>query len=199
MADYVTIANMAAARIGTETRISSPDDDRFVARTIKAAWDIERQAAIRDGSWNFAVKREALSAVSDPGLVLYPWEYGFELPAGCLRLLEVLDCHRDAHAMEGRLVLANTLGPLYVRYLEDVEEPALWDAAFAHAFALRLAWRCGRRIAGSAFDQDMVWAEYRKALADAKRVDATENPGMLQQDSSWIAARYARSAYSRFG
>ena len=49
MSDYVTIANMAAARIGTETRISSPDDDRFVARTIKAAWDIQRQAAIRDG------------------------------------------------------------------------------------------------------------------------------------------------------
>lgn len=199
MSDYVTIANMAATRIGTETRISSPDDNRFVARTIKAAWDIERQAAIRDGAWNFAMRRAALAAVSDPGLVLYPWQYGFELPDGCLRLIEVLDAPRDDYALEGSLILANTLGPLYARYLVDVPEPALWDASFTHAFALRLAWRLGRRIAGSAFDQDVVWAEYRRALADAKRVDARENPGLVQEDSSWIAARYARSAYGRWG
>ncbi len=199
MSDYVTIANMAAARIGTETRISSPDDDRFVARTLKTAWDIERQAAIRDGAWNFATRRAALAAVSDPGLILYPWEYGFEMPADSLRLIEVLDQARESYALEGNLVLANILGPLYVRYLVDVPEPAEWDASFTHAFSLRLAWRCGRRIAGSAFDQDMVWAEYRRALADAKRVDARENPPIEQEDSSWIAARYARSAYGRWG
>jgi hypothetical protein len=199
MADYVTIANMASARIGETTRISSPDDDRTVARTIKAAWNIERQAAIRDGAWNFAAKRAQLAAVSDPSLVLYPWEYGFELPAKCLRLIEVLDCHRDAYALEGQMILANTLGPLNIRYIEDVEEPALWDASFAHAFALRLAWRIGRRIAGSAFDQDLCWAEYRRALADAKRVDARENPPIEQEDSSWIAARYARTSHGRWG
>lgn len=194
MSDYVTIANMAATRIGTE-RISSPDDDRFVARTIKAAWNIERQAAIRDGAWNFAMRRADLASVEDPGLVIYPWEYGFQLPDGCLRLIEVLDQARDDYAIEGQLILANVSGPLYIRYLVDVEEPALWDASFTHSFSLRLAWRCGRRIAGSSFDQDMVWAEYRRSLADAKRVDARENPGPGQEDSSWITARYARSAY----
>lgn len=189
MSDYVTIANMAATRIGTE-RISSPDDNRFVARVIKAAWDIERQAAIRDGAWNFAMRRADLAAVDDPGLVIYPWEYGFQLPEGCLRLIEVLDRARDDYAIEGQLILANVSGPLYIRFLVDVEEPALWDATFAQSFALRLAFRCGRRIAGSSFDQDQCWAEYRQSLSAAKRVDARENPDIGQEDSSWIAARF---------
>jgi hypothetical protein len=190
MSDYVTIANMAAARIGTETRISSPDDDRFVARTIKAAWDIQRQAAIRDGAWNFAASRGELAAENDPEKVIYPWEYGFPLPEGCLRLIEVLDYPRDAYALEGDTILANTLGPLYIRFLVDVPEPALWDAGFAESFALRLAWRCGRRIAGSAFDQEECGREYRQSLSAAKRVDARENPTIAQEESDWVLARY---------
>lgn len=199
MSDYVTIANMAAARIGTETRIASPDDDRFVARTFKAAWDIERQAAIRDGAWNFAARRGDLAAVADPGVVLYPWTYGFELPVDCLRLIEVLGGCRDAYALEGRLILCDSAGPLYIRYSTDVPQESLWDAAFTHAFALRLAWRCGRRIAGSAFDQELCWSEYRQALSAARRVDARENPPIEQEDSSWIAARHDRAWPRRYG
>jgi hypothetical protein len=190
MSDYVTIANMAAARIGTETRISSPDDDRFVARTIKVAWDIQRQAAIRDGAWNFAARRAELAAVNDPDKIIYPWEYGFPLPEACLRLIEVLDSSREEYQLEGKVILANTLGPLNIRYLVDVPEPALWDVGFAESFALRLAWRCGRRIAGSAFDQDQCGIEYKDSLKAAKRVDARENPPIDQEESSWVKARY---------
>ena len=193
MSDYVTIANMAAARIGTETRISSPDDDRFVARTIKAAWDIQRQAAIRDGAWNFAARRAELAAENDADKIIYPWEYGFPLPEKCLRLVEVLDTSRDDYALEGDTILANTLGPLYIRFLVDVDEPALWDAGFAESFALRLAWRTGRRIAGSAFDQDQCGFEYRQSLSAAKRVDARENPPIDQEESSWVNARFVGS------
>ncbi|WP_397604972.1 hypothetical protein [Sphingorhabdus sp.] len=189
MSDYVTIANLAAGRIGTETRISSPDDNRFVARTIKAAWDIQRQAAIRDGAWNFATRRKDLAAEAD-GETIYPWEYAFPLPEGCLRLIEVLDTSRDDYQLEGKVILANTLGPLYIRYLVDVPEPALWDAGFAESFALRLAWRCGRRIAGSAFDQDQCGIEYKDSLKAAKRVDARENPPIDQEESSWVQSRY---------
>lgn len=201
MSDYVTIANMAAARIGTETRISSPDDDRFVARTIKAVWAPQRQAAIRDGAWNFATRRAELAAESDPDNVIYPWQYFFPQPADCLRFREVLNENigKNDYQYENNGILANTLGPLYIKYSVDVEEPSLWDASFTDAFALRLAWRCGRRIAGSAFDQDLCWAEYRSAIAKAKGTDAKENPSIEQDDSSWIAARYARSAYGRWG
>lgn len=190
MSDYVTIANMAAARIGTETRISSPTDNRFVARTIAAVWDIQRQAAIRDGAWNFAGRRAELAAVSDPDRTVYPWANAFPMPAGYLRLIEVLELARDDFHYEDGVILSNSGGPLFIRYLRDVPEPEKWDAGFAESFALRLAFRCGRRIAGSAFDQDQCWAEYRQSLSAAKRVDARENPTIAQEESSWITARF---------
>ena len=90
MGSIVEVANLAAVRMGTAGRIMSLDDDRTVARTLKAVWDIERRATIRDGSWNFAARRAALASVVDPAAVIYPWTYGFQIPAECLRLLEVL-------------------------------------------------------------------------------------------------------------
>lgn len=191
MASETEIANLAAARIGTASRITSLDDNRTLARTLKAVWAIERQATLRDGSWNFSSKREALAALAAPGEVIYPWAYAYRMPAESLRLREVLDLapgERYELAADGR-ILIDRAGPLYVRFSIDVPEMAKWDASAAEAFALRLAWRIGRKIAGSMFDQQACWAEYRDALGRAGFVDASENPGVEQAESGWIEAR----------
>jgi hypothetical protein len=188
MASATDIANKALVRIGGESRILSLDDNRMAARTIKAAWDMARQATLRDGYWNFAIRRRDLAA--SPDIVSYPFSHGFRLPADCLKLVEVLSAAvRDDYQLEGGAILASTPGPLWIRYLVDVTEPAQWDAAFAEALAARLAFQCGNRIAGSAYDQDMGWREYRKLLTDAKMADAQENPPLEQEESEWITAR----------
>lgn len=181
---------MAATRMGAAARISSPDDDRHVARTIRAVFDLQRRAAIRDGAWNFATRRAELAAEYDPDRVIWPWAYAFPMPAGYLRFLEVLECAKDGYAYEDGVVLADTAGPLRIRYLVDVPEPANWDEGFAESFALKIAIRCGRTVAGSAFDLDQCRDEYRASLSAAKRVDARENPGPAQGESSWIEARW---------
>ncbi len=96
----------------------------------------------------------------------------------------------DQYQLEGRAVLCDSAGPLYVRIAIDVPELGLWDSLAAEAFALRLAWRCGRKIAGSAFDMQACWAEYREAISRAKGVDARENPSIEQDDGDWIRARH---------
>ena len=190
MATIVSIANAAATRIGTAARIVSLDDDRTVARTLKSVWDIERKAALRDGSWNFAARRAELAAETDSGRVLYPWTYAYPLPADCLRLIEVLDLNARAdYQLEDKAVLCDSAGPLRVRYTIDVPELAKWDDLAASAFALRLAWRCGHKIAGSAFDKEACWRDYREVLGRARGVDALENPPIPLEDDSWIAAR----------
>lgn len=189
MSSATEIANLACVYIGTENRITSLDDDRFTARTIKGVWDIQRQATIRDGAWNFAMRRKDLAAESLTDGVPYPWGYAFPLPAQCLRLIEVIDLTEGQYQLEGRNILCDSAGPLYVRYQADVEEPALWDAAFTDAFARRLAWATGTRIAGSTFSEQLAWQEYQAAINAAKRVDARENPPIAQGESSWIEAR----------
>lgn len=190
MASIVSIANAAATRIGTASRITSLDDNRTVARTLKSVWDLERQATLRDGCYNFSARRDALAAVAAPGRVIYPWAYGYELPAQALRLIEVLDQSIGPdYQLEGRRILSDQTGPLYVRYLIDVPELAEWDALAANAFALRLAWRCGHKIAGSSFDAQACWAEYREELGKSKSADAIENPRIEQEECDFINSR----------
>lgn len=190
MATETEVANLAAVRIGTASRITSLDDDKTVARTLKAVWAIERRAVLRDGSWNFNTARAQLPAQVLAGGVPYPWSYSFAMPADALRLREVLNlASRDDYAYEGGAVLCDSAGPLNIIYQRDVPELGLWDASAAEAFALRLAWKCGKKIAGSAFDERGCWSEYREAIGRAKYVDALENPPIPFDDGDWIAAR----------
>jgi hypothetical protein len=200
VANYVEIANQAAARIGTEARITSPDDDRVFARAVRAVWDLQRRATIRDGSFNFAMRRAELASEVLPDGVPYPWAASFPLPSDCLRLIEVLNvASRDDYQLEGQAILADSAGPMIIRYCRDVAEPALWDELFAEAFACRLAWKLGRKIAGSNYSDDQGWAEYKLAIAATKRVDALENPPIEQEESDWLLARIGGGKLDGFG
>lgn len=186
--------NLAGAAIGATTRITDPSDNRTLARNIRAVWNVQRQAAIREGSWNFATRREQLGeSVTAPE---HGYDHQFPLPANCLRLIEVHDliAYSD-YQLESGLILTNVSGPLNIRYLADITEPASWDALFAEAFALRIAWAIGTRIAGSGFDKAKVWQNYQGCLSAARRIDAMENPPIDREESDWISARHASSSW----
>lgn len=191
MTSYVTIANLAASKLGEDDQLRSPDDDTHLGRSVKAVFDPVRRAALRDHSWNFAMQRRELAA-ANLSSVPYPWKSSFPLPSEALRLIEVLNLSaRSEYQVEGRSILANIDGPVYIRCIVDVVEPTLWDDLFVEAFACRLAFQIGRRIVGSAFDAGTAWKVYRSAVGDAKRVDARENPQVPFEASSWETARYS--------
>lgn len=188
MASYVQIANLAGTLIGTEARVSDPADNRVLPRTVKAVWDLQRRATIRDGEFNFSLRRAELPALA--GVTPRPFGYRYQLPAAALRLVEVLGCAREDYQLEGREILCNAGAPLLIRYSIDVVEPASWDDVFADAFAKRIAWTIGKRIAGSAYDERNGERVYRQAIADTKSVDARENPPLEQEESGWVSARF---------
>ncbi len=196
MASYVAIANLAASKVGSDDQIREPDDDTHVARSIKAVWDIERQAALRDHKWNFALKRTGLAAEA-LDVVPYPWGYSYPLPADCLRLIEVLNGEaREHYQLEGRSILADVSGPLYIRYVADVVEPALWDHLFTEVMACRVALAIGKRIAGTNYDRAAGDAALRDVMAAAKRSDARENPNVPHDMSGWELARFGGASSS---
>ena len=77
-----------------------------------------------------------------------------------------------------------------LRYLVDVTNPSLWDDSFAEAFAARIAWAIGEKIAGSAYNVGDGWAFYQSLLSKSKSTDARENPPLAQEESDWITARW---------
>lgn len=190
MSSFVQIANAVAVLTGTEARITDPGDNRTLARTVREVWDLNRRAALRDGQFNFAMRSLDLAALA--GTPPTGWQSMFQMPAESLRLVEVLtEAAREDYLLEGRSILANTAGPLAVRVVIDVTEPALWDESFAELFAARIAWRIGKRIAGSAYSEQAGEALYRSLLSTAKRIDAREEPPIEQEESDWISARFA--------
>lgn len=190
MADYVTVANYSLSLLGENDQIRDPDEDSHAARTIRAAWDVVRQAVLRDALFNFSISRDELAAVA--GAVPYPFQSAFALPDGFLRLIEILDpaCTRDTYSLEGGRILADTAGPLYIRCVKDVTDVGLWDALFVDAFAKRLAFQVGDRITGDRGRKNDAWAAYRAAIGPAKHADAMENPPIVPDEDPWIMARY---------
>lgn len=192
MASEIEVYKAAALGVGSETEITSPTDPRPLAKKIRAAWNINRRAAIREGSWNFAMKRVSLPALLEAPAFGFSWQ--FQLPADFLRLIEVHGTDtryltETEFQIEGRKILCSRAAPLPIRYQADVVEPSLWDDTFAAAFGQRIACEIGRSIAGSTFDRDGAWGKYQALLKDAKRVDAMENPPLDQAESDWIIAR----------
>lgn len=188
MSSYVAIANRAAIAVGTSARLTAPTDDTVLGRAVAAVWDLERKAALRDAGWNFAIKRDSLAKLTQAPI--HGYDSQFKLPADCLKLIELFGTERLRYQLEGRNILADTEGPLDIRYLCDVTEPAEFDSSFAHSFSLRLACAIGNKIAGSAFDRANTWREYLQSLADAKGADAVENPPVDHEESDWVTARF---------
>lgn len=193
MADYVTVANKALSLLGENDQLRDPDQDGAPARSVRAVWDTVRQEVLRDHPWNFAIKRTRLNATTE-------WEgigfsHAFPLPAGelqCLRLVEVLEprMSADAYQLEDGKIVADTIGPVAIRYVADVPDVSKWDALFVDAFAAKLAFQICDRITGDLSRQSAMEAIYRRALSKAKGVDAKENPPVPFEDSSWVDARY---------
>jgi hypothetical protein len=110
------------------------------------------------------------------------------VPADFLRLVEVLDPAeiRETYKFERKAILADTDGPVFIRYVADVEEVGDWDDLFVQAFAARLAFQIADRITGDRGRKADCWAEYKAAIADAGGVDAKEDPPVEPYDSSWV-------------
>lgn len=187
MADFVSVANLAASSLGEDDQLRSPDDDTHLSRSVRAVWDLERRAALRDHSWNFAMRRAALPRVvgQDP----YPFAAAYRLPANSVRLIEVTGYGRADYQVEGAFILSSAAAPLRIRYIADVEEPAEWDDLFTKAFAMRVAWQIADRITGDPNRVQLAAGKYRAALTEAKRVDARENPPVPTIAGSWELAR----------
>jgi len=194
MSNYDAIANAAAITIGTAARLTAPSDNTSLGRAVASVWEIERLAALRDGAWNFAMTRAELAALTEKPV--HGFENRFQVPADCLRLIEIYELRRDNWQFEGQAINADHTGPLKIRYLADITEPALFDPLFAKAFSLRIACAIGNRIAGSAFKEELNWEKYRKALAEARMCDAMENPPIDDYESDWVKARWYGSSAS---
>lgn len=188
------ICNLALAHIG-EGRIASLDEDTVAARACALHYTLTRDELLRSHRWNFAQSRVVLSVLAEAPA--FGWEYQFELPEDCVRVLEVNDSEfgdviSEEFIIEGRRLLADTneVNLVYTRKIDDVTE---FDALFVKAFAVRLAIALAETIRGTTGKTAELLQVYERVVAPlARRVDANEGrrrKGLLPINSLAIRAR----------
>lgn len=200
MASQVEVCNVACMLLGAAP-INAISDQTNQARAFNAVWNLERDNELRAHRWKFSIGRAALPALATVP-ASGPYTQQFELPANCLRVLEIGDSWpgmdlsdyrsgptTDDYSVEGQMVLSNLSAPLSIRYVQQITDPGLFDACFAKAFAAKLAETCCSRITESESKKKVAMAFYRQAVADAIRANALESTPTVPADDSWVTTR----------
>ena len=198
MASQVEIANRALTKLGA-ARIISFGDDNKQARSVQSMFTIVRDAELRAHIWSFAVKRASLPAlVSTP---VWGFDFQYELPSDCLRLIQVNDFYQGPsmddyrnqstaeYMLENNKIAANYAAPLKIRYVSREQDTAQWDATFVEAIACRLAAEMAEDLTQSNAKKDAAWKEYQMALMSAIRSGAVEQQPQDMPDDSWVLSR----------
>lgn len=165
------IVNKALVMLGTSQRILSLDDNSSLATAAAAVFAEALDETLADHPWNFAIARAQLAA--DTAAPPFEWQFAYPLPADCLRWLpwsEADDSWFEGEEEQGR-VLANREGPLNIRYIRRIEDPAIWSAGFKHALACRLAAMLAFAVTQKASVAEKMDARYADAIAAARKQD----------------------------
>jgi len=195
----VSIANLTLQKIGADDQLADPDESSHVARTLRASWDLIRKVCLRELTPTCAKRRIELPAREITALrPVIGFTNAYPLPAGFLRLLEVLspwsarDDYRligDDQSAGGAEILADCTGALGIEYVVDLVDPARWDALFLQSFADRLGCQIADRITCDLGRVRRCQADYDAARKAAGGADSKEQPPIETEDSSWITAR----------
>lgn len=198
MASQTAIANRALTKLGA-ARILSLTDDVESARVINSMWDIVREAELRSKNWNFSITRTSLAALlSAPS---WGYDHAYQLPSDCLKVIQVGEyfpgvsltdfrsSNEAEYQIEGQNILSNLDAPLKIRYVADITDTGLWDSLFVEAFASRLAYESCEAITQSNSKKKSAENDYIKAIREAVRADAIENPPEPLPDDTWMMSR----------
>jgi hypothetical protein len=197
MASQVDIANRALTKLG-EARIVSFTDNTNIARTVNSMWDVVRDAELRSHVWRFALARASLPALVDAPTFGYNYQY--QLPSDCLRLVEVAEfrvnnladyINRDdsIYTVEGNKILTDLGAPLNIRYIQQTLDTAQFTIDFVEVLACRLAAEMAEVLTNSMEMRKMAWQEYNQAVSLAVKTNSLELPSKSAFDDSWMIGR----------
>jgi hypothetical protein len=189
----VQIANRALQKLGAK-RIEALSQDHANARSMNAAFELVRDAELRRYHWSFATRRDSIAA--DASDTAWGDWNRYTLPNDFLGLIRddetgiEVDWRIEAGTEgEGAFIITADASPLEIRYIARVEDPNSFDPLFIEAFACKLALETCEEITQSTSRKESIRADYKDAIAEARRVGAIEKPAQEFVEDEWVLAR----------
>lgn len=196
MAAKIEIINFALAYLG-EPPINAISDDNAAARAVVTIYDLTRDQVLRDHFWNFAIRRATLAQSAN--VPAFGFTRFFDLPADFLRLRSFNPSFHPPYRLEGRMIATDEDSAEIVYVSRDAPE-ADFDPTFVDALATRLAANLAMAITNSQDLEASLWKHYVFRVAEARSIDAQENPPTQLLAEEFIEARLgAAAAFRPFG
>lgn len=199
------LVNSALRKIGGK-RITSIDEAVGSAGIASDILTNERDELLASTTWNFAVTRAALAALSVAPI--FEFDYAFALPSDCLRLISVTDNDGGTGAVEYKLesveqadasfvtCILTAVSQVWIRYVRKVTDVSLMSPGFREVLILRMAKIFAISIARSNPLYQGIDAELTRALSSAKSADSMQDYPDRMQEGSWATSR-RRYGWSR--
>lgn len=186
----VQICNIGIAKTGSDSFITSLDEDTKTARFCKMFYGPMRDSLLRSHLWRFARKQYQLAPLVDEPL--FNGGSYFQIPVDCLRIVQPDDDYFETYgrwSVEGDKILADTT-LLNIVGIRRVTDESLFDAIFVEAFATKIAHELCLPMAQSESLKNALKQDMREIIIRAAHVGATE------QDSQKFIAETLISAHN---
>jgi hypothetical protein len=186
----IAICNRACDYLGAAP-VTSLEDGSKLSGLLLRNYELARDTILRLYPWNCASARASLAALTTPPA----WGFAnqFQLPVDCLRVIEVDGALEFGVSwrIEGQRLLCDEPGPVLIRYIQRVTDPAQLDAQLVDAIAARLAADIAYAVTGNASQAQTLTQLAEARVLSARRIDALEQS---QDDrvraETWLADRY---------
>lgn len=186
MASEVSICNRALQLLG-QTRISTLTENSVAGQACNNCYAELRDAELMAHPWLFARVQAQLAASSTAPTHTY--DNAFPLPTDCLRVEFPENEPALDWSVHGKEIYSNWSAPLDITYVSQVTDTNTMHPLFREALAARMAMDMCEELTQSNTKYEIAAAAYKRALREARKVNALLRLPQEPVDDPWIVVR----------
>lgn len=186
MASDVQIANYALTMLG-DKRINALDENTEEARACNAVYTLIRDACLSEHEWNFSVSRATLGLLSSEPV--FEWDYQFQLPNDCLRVIYTDLSDASDWKIEGRYLLTDS-SSVNIKYVAQITDSTKFSPMFVKYLAARLAEELAFPLTGSRSLESDMYSKAEKIKINAFGLDSVEGTPDQPKQDDWFTERF---------
>ena len=183
--DKTGISNLALSNLG-EARIQSLTENSARARACSARIDSCIESVLRMNVWNSALERVLLTQIEAP---LFGWNYTYQLPANCIKVVEVEPVSK--YLVEKKNILSNETS-LYLLYVATPTDTNNLDVLLAEAIAMKLAVEIAETLTSKEGLKSEMAQKYFLAVQEARSANSRDKTPEHRERSSYLDAKKGR-------
>ena len=183
--DKTGIANLALSNLG-EARIQNLTENSSRARACSARIEGCMETVLRMNVWNSALERKLLTQIGSP---VFGWNYTYQLPADCIKVVEVEPVSR--FMVERKNILSNETS-LYLLYVAKPTDTNNLDILLSEAIAMKLAVEIAESLTSKEGLKSEMAQKYFLAVQEARSANSRDKTPEHRERSSYLDAKKGR-------